>query len=199
MRLNCSRILTHPNTMTSTEHQFQKMMREIETHIQSSSAVFRRRNILVYIRIKMNRVESAMKSVNVVITTCCRLGGSMKLGTAPGGGTIAGPSSKARSDGSTVVSFIVNCESYSRLKRTMTSRLSGTANLFSPFSRLDHVKRGAYLGREPRSETSNTAIILITWPSGRISLNQREASMKNSNGVRVLQHAALAGIFCTIC
>ena len=86
----------------------------------------------------------------------------------------------------------MNCEAYSRLKRTMTSRLSGTKGLFSPFSRLDHVKRGAHRGREPQSETSNTAIILFTWSSWRINLNQRKASMKNANGVRLLQHRRIS-------
>lgn len=64
------------------------------TDLQSSNAVFRRRNILVYIRNRMNRVENVIKSVNIIITRRRRFGGSTKLGTTPGGGTIAGPSSK---------------------------------------------------------------------------------------------------------
>lgn len=43
----------------------------------------------------MNRVENAMKTVDIVITKRRRFGGSMKFGTTPGGGAMADPSSKA--------------------------------------------------------------------------------------------------------
>lgn len=64
---------------------------------QSSSAVFRRMKILVYIRKKMAIVERIMQSARTAMTVFRRLGGSMKFEVDPRGGPMTGALSNCSS------------------------------------------------------------------------------------------------------
>lgn len=63
--------------------------------LQSSYAVVRMRNILVYVRRKIARVEHVRPKTSTIMMYLYIVDGTLRFGVTPGGGAPAGPLSRA--------------------------------------------------------------------------------------------------------